>query len=119
MVVIDFDEVYPEKDDSICQNDSVVNQMSVNLFKKRLSGYGILVRRCDAKGRTTCIRRLAYLGKFLYLSSFKGAENIPIDEIRSCRTLGKKLIIETRHRKTFVLELPKLSDALAFKNVLG
>ncbi|CAM9531908.1 unnamed protein product [Pylaiella littoralis] len=64
-------------------------------------------------------RRISYDGKNLIVSSLTRKKYIVVDDIISCKTIGKKMTIVTTKYGVVSLKIPRISDALAFSNVMG
>jgi hypothetical protein len=108
------------KSDTKSESESdTVKRISVERFERRLAGWGMVVRKRSKKGGIFGFRRLSYMGKHLQIQSLAGSKLIGIDRIHSCMTSGKDLTLETLDFGRITLVMPTISDAIAFKNVLG
>lgn len=96
-----------------------VDEIHVKRFEDRLSGNGIFVVKYSNSGKGVSIRRLSYMGKYMYISSLKETREIAIEDIVGTSTSGRKLTIETYKDGEITMKMPSVIDAVAFSNVLG
>ena len=108
------DYVFVEHED-LCFS---LKQVSVNRFIKTFSGSGVTVKKHVRGSGFMRYRKLSFMGKHLYLSSINGTKSIPIKDITSCVAVGKVITMEGKNVDRVTLEMPTLTDALAFRNVL-
>jgi len=96
-----------------------LENVSLKRFHQTLSGFGIIVKKRTDKGSGIRFRRLYFEKGMLVVSSLLGSKKIQLEDIKWCTTKGKRLTIDTVHHGKFTLKIPKLTDAIAFRNVLG
>ena len=92
---------------------------AIDVFNSRLSGYGMLVKKKSRRGNKFRLRRLSFMGKHLYVSSLRCTKEINIETIRSCKSTGRILAIDTKEYGSVVLKTPRPREAFSIGAVLS
>lgn len=100
-------------------NYEIIENLSLKRFHGVLSGLGIFVKKKTEKGSGIRYRRLHYVEDMIVISSVFSVKKIRLEDIKWCTSKGKYLTLDTLHHGKITLKIPKLTDAIAFKNVLG
>ena len=102
-------------------NIGSIESVSSRRFQERLCNFGMMVREIDGKlgffGGS--YRKLSYEGDRIFVSSIYGTKMIKMNDIKSCINKGKVLVMDTKSHGKISLIIPRLTDAIAFKNILG
>jgi len=91
---------------------------AIGIFKSRLSGHGMVVKKMNCRGNMFSRRRLSFMGKHLYISSLICTKVIDIRHIKSCSSSGRILSIDTKEYGSIVLKTPVSREAFAIRVVL-
>lgn len=96
-----------------------VYRTSKNLFLKRTSGNGMLVKKIKSSSRGYGFRMLSFKDRSLVLKSVTRKKVISILDITSCKNHGSTLTIYTKCNGVITLIMRSVTEAYAFSNVLG
>lgn len=88
-------------------------------FMEKMSGKGIIVKKCTGRYNGLRYRRLYIMGKYMYLSSVFNTKEIAINEVGYVKNRGKNMAIETSKHGVLNLKMPLVTDALALRRALG
>lgn len=119
-----FDVLYPESNDQVLGSNphfkiksESLRQMSLNRFHKRFSGIGIIVKKETSSGKHR-FRNLSYSKDKIIISSIGSKKIIDIININWCVSQGKDIMMYTHKYGNITLVVPKVTDAIAFKNMV-
>ncbi len=99
--------------------DDSVYRISKNLFLKKTSGSGFLVKKMKSSGRGYSFRMLSYKDRSLTLKSLIRKKVIRVADITSCKNHGSTLTIYTKCNRVITLIMGSVTEAYVFSNVLG